>query len=214
MIHFYHGLFGSPEDWSHLIPEHSHVQLHDLYAENIHEVLNLKTSPQDILVGYSMGGRIALEIARRNHFDLRHLILLSAHPGLKDEEREDRRILEDEILSKMKSLSPDEFRSYWNNLSMFNSSTLKTDLTEKKLLLSAKLFDQLRLSQMPSCTKELEVYHHIITWIVGMRDSKYLGLILKTVSPLGIDCFTVDTDHRVLSAYQEIKNIFKYKEVL
>lgn len=56
MIHVFHGFLGSPEDFQFLNGED--VQVHDLYSMNQYPEIGL----DDTLIGYSLGGRIALEI--------------------------------------------------------------------------------------------------------------------------------------------------------
>jgi esterase/lipase len=60
MIHVFHGFLGSPGDFEFL--ENENVRLHDLY-QSIPE-----THADDTLIGYSMGGRLAMELAKKNGF--------------------------------------------------------------------------------------------------------------------------------------------------
>jgi pimeloyl-ACP methyl ester carboxylesterase len=212
MKHFYHGLFGSPEDWKPIISQDEGVILHDLYQEK-ETILNQKTHSQDILIGYSMGGRIALEIARRNNFNLSHLVLLSAHPGLRGDEISDRKTWEDEVLQKMLHLNVVDFIKFWSSLPLFNSSQMNQNLDEKKLRESASLFDYFRLSQTTFTSSIFSEFKNKIIWIIGNKDLKYKELVKQRISPEGIEVFYMETDHRVLSAPQKIREILKIKGI-
>lgn len=214
MNHFYHGLFGSPSNWSSVITKNSNNLFHNLYHKSKEDLLNLKTNSRDNLIGYSMGGRIVLEIARRNDFNLNQLILLSAHPGLLPFEKEPREIWEDEVLTKMKTLSVEEFAIYWNSLSIFNSSVMNRNITNEKLRQSAYLFEEFRLSKMPSYFDYFKKNKNKITWIIGESDSKYIDLINERVVPLGIKTILVKSDHRVLEAPQKIIELLKTKGIV
>lgn len=213
MIHFYHGLFGSPSDWTPFVSGQTEAKLHDLYLENKEQLLSIKTHPQDILIGYSMGGRIALEIARRNDFNLSRLVVLSAHPGLFEHERKDRKSWEDDVYHKMSHLSVKAFTEFWNGLELFNSSIIDEKLEENKLRESARLFHQFRLSEQPSNLEAFKYHKEKMTWVVGAKDPKYVALVDKRISSMGGEVAIVDADHRVLSAQQEIRDIFRKKGI-
>jgi len=210
MKHFYHGLFGAPADWQGLITQGPDVIFHDLYNEK--ELLKIKTCPDDVLVGYSMGGRIALEIAQRNKFNLKHLILLSTHPGIEEVERDERILFENNIIFKMQSLTAAEFTDFWNSLPIFSSSRME-DLSAEKLKKSSSLFKQYRSSGMKTDRALLKKHHKKITWMIGRQDEKYCRLIEERVLPLGITTLRVGTDHRVLEAKDELRDLFIKKGI-
>ena len=88
-----HGFLGSPSDWAEvlaLLPAGitcDCVLLRELGCRSIADAADalakrLETRPCDLLVGYSMGGRIALELAAARPALAPRLMLLSASPGL------------------------------------------------------------------------------------------------------------------------------------
>jgi 2-succinyl-6-hydroxy-2,4-cyclohexadiene-1-carboxylate synthase len=83
------------ELWDHLGIERSHV------------------------VGYSMGGRLALHVAVRLPERTRSLLTIGAHAGLEGAEREDRRRRDDELAERIESAGLDTFVHYWESLPMF-----------------------------------------------------------------------------------------------
>lgn len=90
-----HGFLGSPADWAEVLEqlprgiECDCVPLVALGCGSIAQAASalaarLAPQPCDVLVGYSMGGRIALELAATRPDLFARLLLLSASPGLDD----------------------------------------------------------------------------------------------------------------------------------
>src|SRR5207253_3632168 len=86
---------------------------------------------QATLLGYSMGGRIALYTAFSSFF--RALILESASPGLADPgEREQRRLSDETLAASIERDGVPAFIERWENLPLFASQkTLPLDCREK-----------------------------------------------------------------------------------
>lgn len=105
------------------------------------------------LVGYSLGGRLALQFAQEH--PVLSLTLISTHLGLKNEaERQERKQKEDLWAHKIESLPIDQFLEEWYDQPLF--LTLKQKLTNivamrhtqnKQELLKA--FNAFRLSKQP-----------------------------------------------------------------
>jgi 2-succinyl-6-hydroxy-2,4-cyclohexadiene-1-carboxylate synthase len=82
---------------------------------------NLKLDIVDVL-GYSMGGRLALSFAMEYPEKVRKLVLESASPGLKTEEERNKRQIQDERLAnQILKLGIKEFVEYWENIPLFLS---------------------------------------------------------------------------------------------
>ena len=90
-----HGFLGSPADWADVLQqlpsgvECDCVPLLELDCRSIagaasQLALRLERDPCDLLVGYSMGGRIALELAATRLELVPRLMLLSSSPGIDD----------------------------------------------------------------------------------------------------------------------------------
>lgn len=161
MIRVFHGFLGSPDDFRFL--ERPGVILHDLY-KGVPE-----TSPEDILIGYSMGGRLAMELAFKNGF--RKLILINAHPGLRiNSEREQRSRWEEEVLAQLSR--PETFLTWWNALPIF-----KADSPLKNIPVgSDDLFKRMALSHQENFLPFLEANAEKVHWIIGRDDEKYSAL--------------------------------------
>jgi 2-succinyl-6-hydroxy-2,4-cyclohexadiene-1-carboxylate synthase len=81
--------------WDHLGVERSHV------------------------VGYSMGGRLALHVAVRLPERTQSLLTIGAQPGLHGDEREARRERDEMLARRLESSGLDTFVHYWESLPMF-----------------------------------------------------------------------------------------------
>jgi 2-succinyl-6-hydroxy-2,4-cyclohexadiene-1-carboxylate synthase len=74
------------------------------------------------LVGYSMGGRMALAYAVRNPGQVRRLVLESASPGLEtEEERAARRATDEELARLLETEGIEPFVERWEALELFES---------------------------------------------------------------------------------------------
>ena len=70
------------------------------------------------IVGYSMGGRIAIELARVVPERCRHLVLIGAHFGLAPEARAHRLVSDDQLAGRLEA-DFDEFLDGWYQLPLF-----------------------------------------------------------------------------------------------
>jgi len=86
------------------------------------DILRYTTRGPVDLVGYSMGGRLALDFAVTYPDRVRRLVLESASPGLETEEERARRRADDEELAKrIEDEGIESFVEYWEALPLFES---------------------------------------------------------------------------------------------
>lgn len=71
------------------------------------------------LVGYSMGGRLALHVAARRPERIRSLLTIGAHAGLEPEAREGRRLGDEALASRIENDGLEAFVNYWSRLPLF-----------------------------------------------------------------------------------------------
>src|SRR6266581_3242981 len=71
------------------------------------------------LVGYSMGGRLALHVAVHQPKRILSLLTIGAHGGLEAEAREGRRLGDEGLAQRIESEGLEAFVSYWTALPMF-----------------------------------------------------------------------------------------------
>jgi len=109
-----HGKSGSPPDIGQYQIEESAAVINSLLEK-------MGIGKIDVL-GYSMGGRLALTFAVNYPEKVRKLILESASPGLRTEaERHERRIQDKKLSEKIRQEGIKNFIDYWENIPLFQS---------------------------------------------------------------------------------------------
>src|SRR6266852_6807468 len=71
------------------------------------------------LVGYSMGGRLALHVAARKPERVLSLLTIGAHAGLEEEAREGRRLGDEALAQRIEQDGLEPFVKYWSGLPLF-----------------------------------------------------------------------------------------------
>jgi 2-succinyl-6-hydroxy-2,4-cyclohexadiene-1-carboxylate synthase len=140
-----HGFTGSHETWCHLVDQLAddhlvttiHLPGHGESAAAASNVWTFATVIEDLawiigtlpgatadILGYSMGGRIALALAATHPNRVRRLILESASPGISDEqERRARQIADERLAERILHDGLDAFIASWELLPMWESQT-------------------------------------------------------------------------------------------
>ena len=206
MIHFISGLFCGTEIWD------PYMQIGNGHRYDLQHLPKDITS-EDVVVGYSMGGRIALKLASDFNFGLKKLILLSAHPGIEEDEKPERKKWEDEILKKMDTLGSAKFLKFWDTQGLFNQSQVNKDISQEVFKANRDFFDQYRLSEQKNFLKEMINHKDKITYIYGKDDEKY-SEIAKKLSSHSIRCIEINADHRVYLKPESLLPILKRELVI
>jgi 2-succinyl-6-hydroxy-2,4-cyclohexadiene-1-carboxylate synthase len=71
------------------------------------------------LVGYSMGGRLALHVAARRPARILSLLTIGAHAGLEEEARDGRRRGDEALAQRITTDGLEAFVDYWSSLPLF-----------------------------------------------------------------------------------------------
>lgn len=145
---FLHGFFGCKEDWEQMIPffENSYYCIAlDLpghgstpYCDDILLALKAEipklTSSKPVLIGYSMGGRIAMQLREF----AKALVNISGHPGLHSHKEREERLQSDTIWSeKLLTLPLEAFFSQWYSQPVFHP--LATNLPSMQSLVKRRM---------------------------------------------------------------------------
>lgn len=157
----------------------------DATSDNLLKLLNLLGIRKGALLGYSLGGRVALNFALKYQEHLTCLILEGASPGIQDPtEREKRKVEDDALASDLEKYGRNWFVERWENtpllatqkdlhspvIEMIKKERLSN--TGKGLSMSLKsvgtgrmkpLWDQLGRLQIP------------VLLMVGEKDQKFLA---------------------------------------
>ena len=193
---FLHGFMGHASDWDEVrtqLSEYDSRAINIEVADDWHRTLqNLADSIPggSIVVGYSMGARLALGIALEFPTQCGGLIFVSGNPGLElAVEREERALADEKIASRIEN-SQDEnqlnsFLDDWYQASVFQSlpgeirresiqQKLKRDSTDWPTLLRVN-----SVSQQPNYWPRLAELAMPTLVVAGERDEKYKQIALR-----------------------------------
>ncbi|CAH9131215.1 unnamed protein product [Cuscuta epithymum] len=214
---FLHGFLGTGEDWIPImkaisgsarcisidLPGHGASHFVDWVGENamaestfsieaivtilcdLFDYLHLK---KVILVGYSMGARIALYMSLRCSAMIEGAVIVSGSPGLKDlAEREMRRAKDDFTASFLVSSGLESFLDIWYAGDLWNSlrchphfkKIVSNRLRHANLETLARVLSDLSIGRQPSLWDDLKRCELPLVFIVGERDAKFKAIAQK-----------------------------------
>lgn len=169
-------------------------------AASILRALDLHGIDRCPLVGYSMGGRIALMLGLRHPDRFSHLVLESASPGLRTEkERQDRARQDEAVAKKLERLGRGTpgfyaFLDAWYRQPIFAGPHEDARPLSRKLMATrarnrpAALAGALRglsVGRQPSFWEELRLLRMPVLAIAGEQDTKYkeIAIAMASTSP-------------------------------
>ena len=151
-----------------------------LLLDELFQQLNLQ---EIALLGYSMGGRVALSYSAAFPNRIWHLVLESASPGLKtEEERAARREADAELAKKIEQNGIESFVNKWENIPLFE--TQKSLPRDVQLAVRAERLSQTEIGlanslrgmgtgAQSSLWAALEAHNIPVTLITGALDEKF-----------------------------------------
>jgi len=152
---------------------------HEAVARQILEGLDARGVNEFALLGYSMGGRVAMHIAALAPDRVERLILESAHPGLDSEqEREMRRRHDAAWAIRIRTEWPRVLED-WYNQSVFSSlsPTLRERLIQEKRSCdpeeAALTLESLSLGRQRPLWQDIADFHGPTLFISGEMDQRY-----------------------------------------
>ncbi len=145
-----------------------------------------------VLVGYSMGARMALHVALQHPEMVSQLVLISGTPGLKTlEERDARRHSDNELADRIEKIGTPSFIDEWLALPIFSGLTKDTNQHDERLNNSPKgLADSLRHAGTGTQESQWENLHRLsmaVHLITGELDTKFTS-IANEMTPLLQSC--------------------------
>jgi 2-succinyl-6-hydroxy-2,4-cyclohexadiene-1-carboxylate synthase len=196
---FLHGFLGAKEDWQEMwsllsesffclgfdlfdLPGHgSSPALSTDYLNLLSNEIARTAAPNPILIGYSLGGRLALQLAQADPSRYSHVIALSAHPGISDEKERQARLSYDlEWTDKLKHLEMDAFLTEWYDQPLFRSLRKRPDLLQS-ILEKRKTQDPKKMADVmsllsPARQNAIGAFHPRTLFLYGDEDEKYQKL--------------------------------------
>ncbi len=141
------------------------------------------------LLGYSMGGRLALHALLENPHPWNAAVIISTHPGLEDtKERESRRAADAAWATRALTANWTEFLTEWNRQSVLGSSIIRDAAADHRLSLRrreiARSFVDWSLGAQAPMWDRLAEIRIPVLWIAGEHDGKFLELARRAVSQL------------------------------
>jgi o-succinylbenzoate---CoA ligase len=196
-----HGFMGSTKEWDTLVKElHSEFFLlsidlpghgktesksyssQDEFLNDLESFVSLLSVHSPIGLGYSMGGRMLLQLEKRRPGLFSQLILESVHPGINNSEEKRERLEKDSTLLDG-TFTTAKFRDFlesWYSLPLFKGikehaqyeEMLKAKLQEKPSELQAGI-NLLSTAHQEDCFSVFEQTQTPILYMAGADDQKY-----------------------------------------
>jgi 2-succinyl-6-hydroxy-2,4-cyclohexadiene-1-carboxylate synthase len=241
-VYALHGLLGSPADWSCFAPEKwgaeeviavdlfhylnplfpSERPLLDQWARTFIASVKQKSALTErrILLGYSLGGRLALHVLLLDPTLWDGAVLVSTHPGLSSlEEKEKRRQVDEQWADWFLHKPWEEVLQLWNQQEVLkNSAPLAIPESQKTRMSISAALQTLSLAfqdDLRSAISQLEVP---LLWVCGEKDTAYVSMssTLTFAHSLSAVQVAANSGHRVPwdnpKVFQE--NMSRYVEAL
>jgi 2-succinyl-6-hydroxy-2,4-cyclohexadiene-1-carboxylate synthase len=144
----------------------------------------LSASPERFaLCGYSMGGRIAMQVALAAPTRVTRLVLVSSSPGIEDPaERARRRAADRQLADELERFPFEDFVERWRSQPLFADEPPEVDALAREQqrdndpLALAGVLRELGTGEMKSMWSRLCELEMLVTVVAGERDSKFLAL--------------------------------------
>lgn len=159
------------------------------------------------LVGYSMGGRIALLYALRHPDALRSLVVESASFGPRSrDEAQAMRERDAALAERLARSTPEEFADWWAAMPLFaTQSGLPEAVQEAERAMRvandtkalARVVTGCGQGAMPSLWEDVAVLPVPVHYLVGERDERYMAIASEAAVRWGLDVRRFPTGHNV-----------------
>ena len=210
-----HGQLGLASDWDNIKGQLSSFG-HDLEAVDLWSFLEKKKlsmadfgkeinqlekgSDKEVLLGYSMGGRLALHALLDDPSRWKMAIIVSAHSGLAEEDRSGRRMNDDVWQKKVENLPWSELLDQWNGQGVLaNNMMPERESLESRRSEVARSFACWSLAEQENLITQLADIDLPVLFITGATDEKFTmqGQLFKEGMKRADLCVISGTGHRV-----------------
>lgn len=187
MIYLLHGNLGTSQDWNALqdwLPQGiaTTISLWDLLdddssLENTGKKLLDICEKDSTIVGYSLGGRLAMHAFLANPKHWETAIFMSSHFGIRTERARQERLLRDQEWARLcLTLSRKEFMRRWNDQPVFLGSTDIIPPKDLDFEQVARAFDVWSLGRQKNLAPLLARCRDLWRSFVGEHDKKFRTL--------------------------------------
>ena len=212
MIHCLHGSAGYHTNWDlfkkSLGEEINSIDLWSLFESDKQVTLReagrlvaKQATDGDLLMGYSMGGRIALHSLLFSPEKWRGAIIIAANPGIADGHKE--RKARDEEWAQLAETNWEAFLKHWNEQPLLTSPhgvsmTFQNPSSEKSAKV-ARSFRDWSLGRQFDLRPDLSKITCPVLWLTGTKDEKFSAIARDSVSriPLGRMISVPNASHRL-----------------
>mgnify|MGYP000443904589 CR=1 FL=1 len=192
-LHAISGFLGGPSDWSDL----SKLNGIDLIAHDAREWLDSRdvnswgtlvraasaslttvAGRKSMLLGYSLGGRIAMHLLAATPERWAGAMLVSAHPGLSEVQDRAARVAADEAWARRFDTEPwEKVLDAWEHQPVLATSRSRpVRAAECDRAVWTKALRSLSLGQQRDFRPFLRSYRKPVAWVAGARDVKFVTL--------------------------------------
>lgn len=230
MIFALSGFLGVPKDWNFLglhttlSPirwEHFSTKGFSEWAVSFNGwAIEQKGDPRPrVLMGYSLGGRLALHalIGQPRIWD--GAVIISAHPGLDNErERKKRQATDQQWAERFESEDWESLMHAWNAQEVFSHDRLNLKRKEEDYARD-KLSDALlnfSLGMQKNLALEVAALQMPLLWVTGSLDFRFcqIAQALNFSHPESLFCQVEGAGHRILSSHSdELSSLIKRFEL-
>lgn len=208
MLYTLHGFLGRPDDWSLLNLPHHPVDLFNSISpenglEGWAELFNRSIATDDnILLGYSLGGRLALHALVGEPSKWKAAIIVSAHSGFDNEpERKTRRERDWSRADRFETESWESLMATWEAQPLFSRSqnTFKRIESDYNRTILSTALRHWSMSEQKNLKPLIEKLNIPILWIAGEHDPDYKNHAgtLKLFHPQSRVWIAPNSGHRV-----------------
>jgi 2-succinyl-6-hydroxy-2,4-cyclohexadiene-1-carboxylate synthase len=151
------------------------------YLYEIQKAIAEAVDAPPTLIGYSLGGRIALQLAKAHPSFYSHVIILSAHPGIAEEKERQARVAHDQMwIEKLKNFSLEDFLNEWYNQPLFQSLHERPELLNNILKKRSsqdprRLADAMQLLSLGKMSP-IASFHPRTLFLYGEKDARFRAL--------------------------------------
>ncbi len=197
MIVCVHGFLGQGRDWDFLREAGLDIRSVDLFRSH---PLPLLAAAADAIVGYSMGGRLALH-ALLSGATFSRAVIVSAGLGVEDPQERIQRRARDEAWARRFERDPwPAVVRDWNRQALFDGTEVSRDEGDFDRRALAAALREWSPAVLPPVASRLHEIEIPVLWVAGARDERYVGEARRAVKllPQGELCICPDAGHRVI----------------